>query len=958
MMNNTFLEFVAKDLINKYGNTLSQIAVVFPNKRASIFLNEHLARNVNKPLWSPAYITISDLFRQHSHLVVGDEIKLICILYQVYVKHTGSDESLDHFYGWGKILLSDFDDIDKNMADAKKVFANLRDIHEFDDISYLSKEQKELLKRFFSNFTDNHDTELKKRFLQLWSRFYDIYVDFNQELERQGITYEGALYRRVAEREEIDFKYDKYIFVGFNMLHKVEQMLFERLKKNGQARFYWDFDQYYMQRDNHEAGHFIKQYLSRFPNEFDNKSEEIYNHYNDSKDITYISSPTENLQARYVSHWLREKRRIQAGKDTAIILCDENLLQTVIHCLPPEVENVNITTGYPLSQSPFASLINILITLQTAGLYKHQDKYRILYVNKILNHPYTKYISVEHQALKDALREQKQFYPSRKFLSLDEGLSLLFNDISADQDHPFTEKLSQWLIDILQQIAQNSQDNEDPFYQESLFKTYTLLTRLNDLIQSGALEADINIFQRLVNQLIEATSIPFHGEPATGIQIMGILETRNLDFEHLLILSCNEGNMPKGMSDTSFIPHSIRKAYELTTIDHKVSIYSYYFNSLIQRAKDITILYNNSTEDGQTGEMSRFMLQLMIESPHQIRKETLRTGIQTIMGSRNQVVKDEHVLAKLNEMNSLSPTAINQYIQCPLKFYYMRVAGIEEPDMVDVEEVDNRTFGNIFHRAAELIYQRLSSAQQEISKDAIHALLKHPEQIEMIVDQAFREELFGTDNPTHVPEYNGLQLINREVIIGYLQQLLRIDSKHPRFTIKGLELTVYDTISTQTSVGKKDLRVGGIIDRLDMIHDEQGNKHIRVLDYKTGRVPSKKVQELEELFSNEDVSKKHTDYYFQTMLYSIIVRHSPQLNSENAPVSPALLFIQQSGSEDYDPVLYFNKEKIDDVNKYEEEFRERLKQVITEIFEPQIPFTPTENTEVCGNCIYKQLCNL
>lgn len=957
MMNNTFLEFVAKDLINKHGNTLSQVAVVFPNKRASIFLNEYLARIVNKPLWSPAYITISDLFRKHSQLIVGDQIKLICILYKIYVKHTGSEESLDHFYGWGQILLADFDDIDKNMADAKKVFANLRDIHEFDDISYLSQEQKELLKRFFSNFTDNHNTELKKRFLDLWSHFYDIYIDFNQELERQGITYEGALYRRVAECEGLDFKYENYIFVGFNMLQKVEQVLFSRLLKQGKAKFYWDFDQAYM-NDNHEAGHYISQDLSHFPNEFDNQDQDIYNHYNEPKNITFISSPTENLQARYISHWLKENGRIEAGKDTAIILCDENLLQTAIHCLPPEVQDVNITTGYPLSQSPFASLINILISLQTAGLYKHQDKYRLFYVNKVLNHPYAKYISEAYTTIKHSLKEQKQFYPSREFLSIDDGMSLLFKDISTTEESRFTENLCQWLLDILQIIAEHGQDNANPFFQESLFKTYTLINRLNELIRTGDLIADLNTFQRLVNQLISGTSIPFHGEPAKGLQIMGVLETRNLDFEHVLILSCNEGNMPKGINDTSFIPHSIRKAYELTTIDNKVSIYSYYFNSLIQRAKDITILYNNSTEDGQTGEMSRFMLQLMIESPHKIQKETLRTGIQIIPGQRNEVIKDEGIMAKLNEMDSLSPTAINQYIRCQLQFFYMRVAGIEEPDLADEEEMDNRTFGNIFHRSAELIYRQLAQNKKEITQEAIQAFLKHPAQLEMIVDQAFREELFGKNAQTYMPEYNGLQLINREVIIGYLRQLLRIDAQHSHFSIEGLELKVSEEMDIETSLGKKSLRIGGYIDRLDMIRDEQGQQHIRVLDYKTGKAPTAKTNGVEELFTNDNVGKKHTDYFLQAMLYSIIVRNSKQYNPTNLPVSPALLFIQQSGSEDYDPILSFDKEKIDDAKKYEDEFREQLRKVVTEIFEPQVPFSPTENRDMCTHCIYKQLCNM
>jgi len=956
-MKNTFLEFVAKDLITKYGNNLSQVAVVFPNKRASIFLNEHLARIMDKPLWSPTYITISDLFRKHSTLTVADPIKLICILYKVFIKHTGSDETLDHFYGWGQILLSDFDDIDKNLADAKKVFANLRDIHEFDDVSYLTKEQKELLKRFFSTFTDQHETELKKRFLNLWSHFYDIYVDFNHELEQQGITYEGALYRKVAECEEIDFNFNTYIFVGFNMLHQVEQQLFTRLMKQRKAKFYWDFDQSYMQSDNHEAGHFIKQYLSRFPNEFDNRDEKIYNIFNKPKKITYISSPTENLQARYISHWLRENGRINAGKDTAIILCDENLLQTAIHCLPPETESVNITTGYPLSQSPFSSLINLLISLQIFGLYKHQDKYRLMYVNKILNHPYTKYISPEYTTLKKNLKEQRQFYPSREFLSIDEGLSLLFRDIP-NEAQSYTEKLCLWITDVLHQIAINSRDVEDPFFQESLFRSYTLMNRLHELIVSGDIDIDITMFQRLISQLISSTSIPFHGEPATGIQMMGVLETRNLDFQHVLILSCNEGNMPKGISDTSFIPHSIRKAYELTTIDNKVAIYSYYFNSLIQRAQDITILYNNSTEDGHTGEMSRFMLQLMIESQQVVRKETLRTGIQTMTGNKETIEKDSKIMNKLHEMSSLSPTAINQYIKCQLQFFYNRVAGIEEPDIIDEEEVDNRVFGNIFHRSAELIYLQLSQGNQEISKDIILSFLKDPSQLERIVDQAFREELFGTSNPSYLPEYNGLQLINREVIIGYLRQLLKIDARHSHFTIKGLELKVYENVPIHTSEGERSVRVGGIIDRLDMINDAQGNKRIRVLDYKTGKVPSIKIREIDELFSNENVGKKHSDYYLQAMLYSIIVRNSSQYDPDNIPVSPALLFIQQSGSEDYDPILSFDKEKIDDAKKYEADFRDNLQRVITEIFEPNVPFKPTDNKDICNGCIYKQLCKV
>lgn len=344
----SFLHFVAEDIIKKYGTNLSRIAVVFPNKRAALFLNEELARLVDKPIWSPTYITISDLFRNHSDKTVGEQIKLICDLHKTYNECTGIDESLDLFYGWGQLMLADFDDIDKNMADPEKVFANLKDIHEFDDISYLSDSQKDMLKRFFSNFSEDQNSEIKRKFLTLWSNFGNIYDNYKSRLALQNIAYEGALYREVVETKDLDFKYDNYLFVGFNMMQKVEQEMCSRLLKLGRAKFYWDFDDYFMKSRGivgHEAGTYIKQYLKYFPNELDISNHEIYNNLEDKKDITYLSTTTENIQARYISKWLTDNDRYKDGKLTAIVLADEKLLQTVIHCIPSEVENVNITTG-------------------------------------------------------------------------------------------------------------------------------------------------------------------------------------------------------------------------------------------------------------------------------------------------------------------------------------------------------------------------------------------------------------------------------------------------------------------------------------------------------------------------------------------------------------------------------------------------------------------------------------
>ncbi len=949
----SFLEYVAADLLQKYGTNLSRIAVVFPNKRAALFLNEHLARLAGKPLWSPAYITISDLFRSHSQRQVADPIQLVCDLHQCFTQCTGIDESLDHFYGWGQLLLSDFDDLDKNMASAEHVFANLRDIHEYDDTSYLTEEQRLILKRFFSNFNEEHNTELKQRFLQLWSHILDIYQSFNDRLSLQRLAYEGALYREVAEREDIDFEYDTYLFIGFNMLQKVEQTLFRRIKQQGKARFYWDYDHYYLSTN--EAGYYIAQYLNDFPNELDNHDDTIYRNFQQPKTITYISAPTENIQARYISTWLRQQNRIKDNRRTAVVLCNENLLQTAIHCIPTEVEKVNITTGYPLSQAPITSLINLLVTLQTNGYVAETGHYRLRHVNHVLRHPYAHYISEASNSLYEELNDQKIYYPDAALLSKDEGLQLLFSMDHSSADR-FNATLILWLMSIIRQIAKAiSQDESEssPLTQESLFSMYTLLNRLSELIESGSLQVNILTLQRLITQIVSATSIPFHGEPVEGIQMMGVLETRNIDFEHVLLLSCNEGNLPKGLSDTSFIPYSIRKAYGLTTIDHKVAIYAYYFHRLLQRASDITLVYNNSNNDGQTGEMSRFMLQMMVESGHDIRFQTLQAGQTPIQPVPQPIQKSDAVMKRLRQRfsDTFAPSAINRYMRCQLQFFYYYVSGIIEPDNEDEDAIDNRTFGNIFHLAAQILYKKLIQKSRVIVAEDIEYLLHTEVDIHRAVDEAIKEELFKikeTNRP--LPPLDGLQIINREVLIKYIRQLLEIDLRLTPFTILGLEKPV--KMDYQLTVGNDTIKLtlGGKIDRIDSITLPDGSDQIRVIDYKTSSGRPKSLANVDAIFEQESL-KNHSDYYLQAFLYSHIVR----LKSDN-PVAPALLFIQHAGSDDYDPTLCLGREPVTDIATFSESYMQHLESVISDIFNPDISFTPTDEQKWCQNCPYAHIC--
>ncbi|MBR6320536.1 MAG: PD-(D/E)XK nuclease family protein [Prevotella sp.] len=958
----TFLQHVATDILQKHGTDLSRVAVVFPNKRASLFLNSYLAEQAGKPIWSPAYITISDLFRNHSSRTVADPIKLVCELHKSFTAMTGIDETLDHFYGWGQLLLSDFDDLDKHMADADKVLANLRDLHELDDVSYLTQEQKDTIRKFFSNFTDEHNTLLKERFLKLWSHMADIYHDFNRRLEQQQLAYEGALCREVAGRAaEVDFRYDTYIFVGFNLLQQVEQRLFTTLKRQGRARFYWDFDRYYMPSKGtqapHEAGHFISQYLADYPNELPLDSP-IYNCFAGPKQIHLVSAPTENIQARYAGQWLSEQQRAAHGRRTAIVLCNEGLLPTVIHCLPSAVSQANVTTGYPLAQSPAATLVTQLIGLQTAGYAAQRDRYRLHHVNMVLRHPYLAFISPQIPALQKLLNEKKIYYPSREVLAIDEGTSLIFRRIDSDRQNA---SLLQWLCDLLQAVSRTPSTEGQHFTQESLFRVYTILNRLLSLVDDGDLLVDTVTLQRLIGQLLQSATVPFHGEPAEGLQVMGVLETRNLDFDHVLMLSCNEGNMPRGITDSSFIPYGIRKAYGLTTTDHKVALQSYYFHRLLQRAADVTIVYNNATTDGQTGQMSQFVLQLMVEDHHHtICRQTLRASQQTSPFQPKEVAKTAFVIQKLQARFSsagkaagqplLTPTAINRYLRCPLMFYYNYVYDLREPDTNDEDVIDNRVFGNIFHEASRTVYTRLMERSHQIVASDIEALLKTRVDIERAVDQAFRTELFQIRDPhaTFHPELNGLQLISREVIIHYLRQLLDIDRRLAPFTIIGLETDVVAPLLTP----HLDTTVGGRIDRLDRIVRD-GVDCIRVVDYKTGSKLPSPLADVDAIFKQESLAN-HSDYYLQTFLYGCIVRSQHPAT----PVAPALLFIQHAGADDYDPVLKFGRDPIDDVARDQQRFSQLLREVVGQMFDPDLPFTPTPDRSRCTNCPYRQLCTV
>ncbi|MBO4851320.1 MAG: PD-(D/E)XK nuclease family protein [Prevotella sp.] len=970
----TFLEHVARDLHHRHGDDLSHLTIVFPNKRASLFLNEHLSHLSDRPLWCPRHTTISELFRSHSPLSVADDILLICELWRSFTSCTGSTETLDHFYGWGSVLLSDFDDIDKSMANAQGVFSNLGDLHSYDTADYLSERQREVLRHFFRDFGDDHTSLLRKKFLQLWSRFGDIYTDYRRRLSDRGLTYEGALYREVVEDETLDFGSDTYVFVGFNALQEVERRLFRRLKQSGQALFYWDFDHYYLPEKSvaTEAGEMVSRLLKEFPNEFDNASP-IYDHFSEAKDITFIGAPTGSMQGRYVSQWLADAERVKAGNRSAVVLCDESLLPTVLHSIPSSVGEVNITTGFPLLHTAAASLATLLAELAFQG-GAGKGRYRQRQVLAVLRHPYSEHITPEASNLCTQLTTLHRYYPTREELVVDDGTRLLFRDTTTSgepsREYDAVREVNHWMLDVVRHVASSARVVcvDEPLTHEALFRTYTLLNRLQGLIESGDLRVDTTTYQRLLNELMRGTTVPFHGEPAVGLQVMGVLETRNLDFDHLLILSCNEGSMPKDSDNPSFIPQSIRRAFGLTTIDTRVGIYAYYFFRLLQRASDITIMYGNAADEKNTGEKSRFMLQMMVESPHVINCKALTTQQQPFMRERLPIEKTERVMEHLNALTTISPSSINRFLRCELQYFYNHVAGIKEPDATG-DEIDNRLFGDIFHDASMFIYDELTGVDRDsideahpfahaghtVSVEMLKHALKDSTVVERNLDRAFAKHLFKNDDPKAHPDFNGLQLINRRVIAHYLHQLLRIDQRLAPFTIRGLEGAIYAPLTITTTEGIREVLVGGRIDRLDEVCDADG-RHIRVVDYKTGgKAIEKWLGGVNDIFDPANIPN-HSDYYLQAMLYALLVSRDKEANPEGLPVRPALLFIQHAGGEEYSPLLQFGKTPILDIREHAEAFEEGLSQVVSRMLEPTVPFEPTKDKKTCQKCPYRHFC--
>lgn len=948
-MQQTFLQEAAARLYERYGDDISSLRIVLPSRRARLFFSDALSALTSRPIWQPRYISMDDIMSRYSTLAVGEKLRLITELYRIYSDYP-PHEPFDKFYFWGEILLSDFDLIDKYMIDADMLFRNLCDIKEIEaDLSYLSEDMRRVIHAFWSHFADTTALSAEKRiFLDRWLSLAPIYHRLRERLTSLGIAYTGMIYRSAVENieqgnipAEEDFR---YVFIGFNALSECERRVLKYLDRQGRCDFLWDYDSFYTEDRNQEAGYFLRDNIREFK-PLDDITHDNFLSIN--KKINAISCVSNVVQCKHVNSLLQEiSPSLAFDKQTAIVLTDESLLQPLLHSLPQSVaENVNVTMGYPLRQTTAYSLIERLIELQKRCRTGSHTTFYHADVVGILSHPY---LNDSLGEVVGKLREQivkgRFIRIEQEFFSVHESLSVIFSPSNKYQS------LSKYLLQALNVVAQLIPEGEEQSRQVSYLSLIAdNISDLDNVIKDCQIELSNSIYTSLLRRHLQSVRIPFSGEPLKGLQVMGILETRNIDFRHVILLSASDDNFPgKIGSASSFIPYNLRAAYGIPTPEHHESVYAYYFYRLLQRAERIDILYCSHADEKSTGEQSRYIYQLDYESPYTVHRTNVGVDVALDQPIERTIEKQGRIAEALQRYicvdgehaeRKLSPSAFSQYISCPMRFYLSAIACIKSSDTLS-EDVDHPMFGNILHSAMQRLYSPLAGVANPAA-DLEHLLSSH--KVERAVKEAIDKEYLNKENADQ-SEYTGTLLLVKDIITKYISQgIIPYDKRHNDFAIKGCEEKIYAPFSLSNS---QKVEIGGIADRIDSLDSGA----LRVVDYKTGRAHLK-ASAMEDIFEGE--KRDEMKYLFQTMLYSMVLHHS-----FSREVVPSLYYARDMNQADYSPRLVIDDQEVT-YSAFATKFEELLRQKLDELFDLNTPFKccpEQESDKICVYCDFKTIC--
>lgn len=954
-----FLEEVAADLYARYGEGLSDRAVLFPSRRARLFFVDALGRIAGRPMWQPEWVTIDDLTGEISGLHTGDRVRLITELYKVYSAY--HNEPFDKFYFWGDMLLTDFDTIDKYLIDAQMLFRNISEIKEIEaDISYLTPAQLRILS-FWSSFGEQADlSEEKRRFLAIWKTLGPIYRRFRERLSSLGIAYNGMVQRAAADRIRgggfVFPEPRRYVVAGFNALSECEKRLFGFLATAAETDFYWDYDSYYKDDPEQEAGMFVRSNVAQFPP----RTELRHDNMQGEKQVVSVAAVSNAVQCKYAAAILaglaRRRReedpgiaagaRPALGKETAVVLTDENLLLPLLYALPADIGRVNVTMGFPLRQSLAYTFVERLVELQNHRRCKgdgctfyHAD------VAGILAHPY---VAECDAALTRTMHEEivrdRRISVDAAWLGRNELLKRIFTPAATWRE------LSDYMLDVVAAVARQPYEGDDARQRvEFLAVIAEQVTKLRNSLDECDIDLTAEVYTSLLRRHLQTLRIPFEGEPLEGIQIMGILETRNLDFENVIILSMNDDNFPGNhMAQASFIPYNLRAAYELPTPEHHEGVYAYYFYRLIQRAKTVHMLYCSHADDKSTGEPSRYIYQLDYESGFDVRKVEVGVDVNLAETAPIEVPKDEGVMIRLERFvdaqspATLSPTAFFRYVACPLRFYFHSIARLEADDEIS-EEVDAPMFGTILHAAVQTLYARI--AGEAHPGETLRAMIRTGE-VAQAVEAAINQNYLQDKHAT-AEDYSGNLLLVKDIVIRYLRGgVMPYDAAHDAFSVSGLEEPVAYPFRFRAGGRDLEMKFAGIADRIDTLDDGA----LRVVDYKTG-APHLEFDGVESLFTG--TGKQRLSNILQTLLYAMMLHRS-----RGCDVEPALYYVRNMNRPGYSPQLDDKQTGVKGARYtlYRERFEELLRAQLAELYDTSVPFRQCEDADTCKYCDFNVIC--
>lgn len=960
-----FLYQVAALFYQAYGAEIHRLAFVFPNRRAGLFFQKYLSEISERPLFSPSILTINDLFMQLSGKHPADRIQMLFRLYALYKQRSGSSESFDEFVYWGEMLLNDFDDIDKYMVDARMLFRNVSDLKSLDDdFNYLSPEQIQAIRSFWSSFYPKGDSPNQQHFLELWEILYDLYAGLRTSLAEDGCGYDGMIFREVVEQLEkeamADFPFDQVVFVGLNALSVSEERLLLALQKKGVADFYWDYVEPWVTDPDNKASFFLERNLRLFPSRMQLAAEEPV-----QAEIRVMGVPSAIGQAKQVypilQAWAGEQQLTdESALRTAIVLPDEHLLVPVLNAIPETIQHINVTMGYPLAGTPVAALMEYILTLQKNVRYI--DRVPVFYfrdVLPILNHQYVMAAAPEEvsQLVKD-MTAGNRIYVHASDLNRNELLSILFAPVQN------AGELSDYLIRVLESLnaclrSHRPEPDDDEavspakgqttadIEQEFIFHYFATLNRMKEVMREAEVEMRLDTYFRLLKRMTDLITIPFEGEPLSGLQIMGVLETRALDFDRLIILSMNEGIFPLKKAANSFIPYNLRRGFGLPTYEHQDSVWAYHFYRLIRRARQVTLLYDTRTTGLQTGEVSRFVHQLRYHYQYPLIDELVVYDVASSAVPPISVEKTAEVETLLSDFlaggpRALSASAINTYLDCPLKFYFSVVEQIQEEDEI-TETVERDVFGSILHKVMEELYAPFKG--KLVTADLLKLLRKDQPLLTGAIARAFAELFFKS--PVVRP-LEGENFLTGEMIRKYVEKILEQDARFTPFHYVESEKKVRAALTLHNG---KVVQLKGFIDRVD-----SSDRTLRIVDYKTG---SGKLafESVEGLFDKE--AKDRPKAVMQVFLYAWMYQQLPEYGGQ--PIQPAIYYLRTLFQGSFDPVVQQTQgrgkaDKVDAFQTFSSDFEESLRQCLDEIFNPDLPFTQTATGKACAYCPFRGLC--